>query len=111
MREWTVTHDPHDGWYQFRIYEGDTLVANIPQRQETGRIIAEQIARDHNALAASQARIERLTALVRRAESIIADEWTGPDGEVHSGMDGWLREARAALDGVPAESGTSAQRS
>jgi hypothetical protein len=52
-----------------------------------------------DALAAAN---QRLTALVRRAETIISDEWTGPDDDVLSGMDVWLSDARALLKARPA---------
>lgn len=60
MGEWTVKHDPNDGWYQYRIYDGDTLIVNVVAVGSYGKALADQIVSDHNARAALEAQVERL---------------------------------------------------
>ena len=72
MSNWVVEDDPSDVWYQFRIYDGDEIVVNIPRRGDAGRHIADQIVREHNELAAAQARIKELTAALT---DLVTHEW------------------------------------
>lgn len=71
--EWRVAHDPNDSWYEYRVYEGDTLILNIPHCGEIARGIAEQIIREHNAAEAQAATIERLREALRMERDLLVD--------------------------------------
>lgn len=49
--QWRVHYDPHDSWYQYRIYDGDTLIVNVRAVGSAGAKVAERIVADHNGAA------------------------------------------------------------